>query len=243
MAYEAAIALTAKLPGAILLAQVAAEGSILRRLDVDVDAVEPVEAELVLPDGVDAEDAQHYLWVAGLDGEVTAETSSAALQVAVTPAASRRVRLLEAANAALLRTNARLGRELPGRSGAAAIGELARLERTLAAAEGAAERARAAETEADRRRIEAERRIEALHDRLQRAEQLAAAESTRAIDAEARVKQLEVRANEAEQRVAQVEVRAEEAERWALGLDARLATANDRRAVRAANRVARLLRR
>ncbi|ADB53885.1 hypothetical protein [Conexibacter woesei] len=241
--HEDALALTGRLPGAVLLVQTVAEGSLLRRVDRGVETFETAEAELELPDGLDPEDAAHYVWVVGLDDELAAAGARATLKLTVTPAATRRVRLLEAANAALLRTNARLGRELPGRGGAAATGELARLQRTVDAAAADAEQARAAAAEAEHRRVEAERRSDALGDRAAQAERLAEQHAARAVSAEARVVEVELRAHAGERRVAEVEARAQEAERWALGLEERLAVANDRRAVRAANRLSRLLRR
>ncbi|MDO8210000.1 hypothetical protein [Conexibacter sp. CPCC 206217] len=231
--YEDVLAASARFPGAVLLLQAAAEGSLLRRADAAPQ--QPLATELVLPDRLEPEHAEHFMIVAGLADAVARLPDSATLRAAVAPVFVRRIRSLEAANANLLETNARLGRGAQSHSGPGAITILTQLR-------AATERAEAVTAAAQEQATAATLRSEQLEARAVVGEQHAQAQTERAVAAERRVVELELRAADAERRVYELEARAGAAEHRGAELEAQLSELRNRRSLRAADRLKRLLR-
>ncbi len=122
--YEDAIAIFEGLPGARILGQSHAEGSLISELG----AVElgPVEANLVLAERADAKNFNHYLVIANFGESRVPATSG--MQLSVAPNFHRYMLELERENRTLWRANLRLARERLGVADSAAAAALKRID-------------------------------------------------------------------------------------------------------------------
>lgn len=119
---ETALAAFERLPGATLLYQFHAEGSLIRA----APSGEGLEAHMTLAERADAEHVNHYIALVNAEGEPLERAGSSRMQLAVTASCNRYMVDLEQQNRALRRANQRLARERLGVSDSAAASVLRR---------------------------------------------------------------------------------------------------------------------
>ncbi len=125
--YREAHAAFGDFPGARILHQYLAEGSL-----IVVDEAGEVDARLFGLERAEPPYANHYLVVAGIDDERVAGAHRARMQVALAPTYNRYMRSLERANTELRRRNNQLTRGLLGKGDSAAPSYIKRTEAQLA---------------------------------------------------------------------------------------------------------------
>jgi SAM-dependent methyltransferase len=118
---ETALGAFEGLPGATVLYQFHAEGSLIRALSAD-----RLEAHMTLAERADAEHANHYIALVNADGEPFERAVSSRMQLAGTSSFNRQLVDLEQQNRALRRANQRLARERLGVADSAAASALRR---------------------------------------------------------------------------------------------------------------------
>jgi 2-polyprenyl-3-methyl-5-hydroxy-6-metoxy-1,4-benzoquinol methylase len=169
--FEEARELAASLPGAQLVGQFNADGSILARGGLEGEA----RCELVLGDHAEIDYANHYLLGVGLDEALDAALPQGRMRLALAAHNNRYMRQLERVNRELYQANQRLARGYRGRfdSAAAALGAKAEayrreVEKAKADIEFMQEQVRIANADAQQARDAAalaELRLEALRNR------------------------------------------------------------------------------
>ncbi len=150
--YDEAIAAFAGFPGAVMLPQYLAEGSL-----ICPTGTEGTEVAVSLEDRREPEYANHFVFCVGIEPERLNAAHHGRIQVSASPVFNRWSEDLKLGARALRRENARLARAHLGQAGSAAAAALAGLARREAEAAAAAERCRVAEA----RVAELERRLSA----------------------------------------------------------------------------------
>ncbi|ADB53863.1 class I SAM-dependent methyltransferase [Conexibacter woesei] len=123
--WEEAVERIGSIPGATMLTQYLAEGSLLCKADSDRSEV---DGHVVLGDRNEPEYANHYVVCVGVD----ADEVDAVMEVEAAPVANRYMRNLERANSSLRITNQRLAQHRLGRSDSGAGALVAKYEAATA---------------------------------------------------------------------------------------------------------------
>ncbi len=129
--YDEARVTFSRFPGVTIACQFLAEGSLL-----DIDDGSRVEAELVAPERLEAEAANHFIALVGFDTARLGEVSGR-FKLAAAPNYNSYMRGLEAAYTDLYRANLELARKHLGKTDSAAAASAARLSDTRRAHENA----------------------------------------------------------------------------------------------------------